>query len=515
MGFVSDRLRKITARQGIVSSGAAAILFIGSIAGFAYIVNYTFRMNDHALDHRVFEFIAPYINDWNTWILFVFTSLGSTPFLLPANILLALYFLLLKKDKTSFITVVVVSLGTVLINKALKAYFGRIRPADPLLEGVEGFSFPSGHSMSGLAFYGLLMYLVWNSSLRQQIKQLLIPLLALMIALVGFSRIYFRVHYLSDVLAGFAAAVIWLMLSLWIVGRIRRVRGLSLLMAALIPLPLVGGCQKASGTSDPEPVYATAPQLFPLRDGNIDESSGMADSKANPGYLWVVEDSGNPPQIRTVQHDGSVGRSIPLTGAVNRDWEDMALARGPGDNKNYLYIADIGDNNQTHADYSIYRFEEPLLSAASVDQFDKITFSYPDGSHDAEAILVDGVSKDIYIITKRDAKSGVYRLAYPQQTEAANEAVFDLALDYNGVVSAAQSPDGGEIIVKTYTSLYYYTRKAGESIPDVLKRGGTSIAYQLEPQGEAVAFANNNNGFFTLSEKSFAPAVSLQFYKRN
>lgn len=510
------RFRKTITGLRNISPAAAMILFIVAMAGFIYIVNYTFRLKDHTLDHRVFEVIAPWINDWNTPILLVLTFMGSTAFLLSANIVLALYFLLIQKDKTGFLRVMIISLGTVFINMGLKNYFGRIRPHDPVLEGVGGFSFPSGHAMSALAFYGLLIYLVWNSVKQKTMKRLLIFLLGLTILLIGFSRIYFRVHYASDVIAGFAAAIVWLLFSLWLTEKRKPSAKslLPLLLAAMIPA--AGGCQKASNEEgDPVTRYATTPQLFPLRDGNIEESSGIADSKANPGYLWVVEDSGNPPEIRTVQHDGSVGKSILLTGAVNRDWEDMALANGPENNKQYLYIADIGDNNQNHTDYAIYRFEEPLLSSGSVDRFDKITFTYPDGSHDAEAILVDGNSKDIYIITKRDAKSRVYRLAYPQQTGASAEASFDLALEYNGVVSAAQSADGSEIILKTYTSLFYYTRKAGESITDALKRGGKSIAYQLEPQGEAVAFANKNNGFFTLSEKGPAASVSLCFYKRN
>jgi len=81
-------------------------------------------------------------------------------------------------------------------------------------------------------------------------------------------------------------------------------------------------------------------------------------------------------------------------------------------------------------------------------------------------------------------------------------------------VGAAISPNGKEILVKTYTNLFYYSRKNNEDISETLKKEYSKIGYIMEPQGEAVAFANNNSGFFTLSEKGFSNAVSLYFYPR-
>ncbi|MEP7258287.1 MAG: hypothetical protein ABI687_07865 [Flavitalea sp.] len=256
------------------------------------------------------------------------------------------------------------------------------------------------------------------------------------------------------------------------------------------------------------------PVAYPLSGGVINEGSGLTDSKANAGFLWVEEDSGNLPQVWLLGHNGTVDKAIPITGAVNRDWEDIALSTGPDAGKNYLYLGDIGDNDAKYSDYTFYRFEEPLRAVNAVTVFDKIVFTYPDGAHDAEAFLVDAATKDIYIITKRDAKSRIFRLAYPQSTTSSNMAVFDSDLNYNGVVSAAQTPDGTGIILKTYTGLFYYTRKSGETIAAALHSAVNTLSYQLEPQGEAVAFANDNTGFYTLSEKSSAPSVSLNFYKK-
>jgi hypothetical protein len=206
-------------------------------------------------------------------------------------------------------------------------------------------------------------------------------------------------------------------------------------------------------------------------------------------------------------YDGVVQKTVFLKGATNRDWEDMT--RSGTD----LYIADIGDNNKAYTDYSIYKFPEPAATADTVSAFEIIRFQYPDGPHDAEAFLVDPDTKSIYIITKNDNPAAIYRLTYPYSTSQLNTVVKSGELTINGVVSAALSEDGAEILVKTYTALYHFNSK-GQSLEEALKQTPTTLPYRLEPQGEAVTFAADNSGFFTLSEKGFSNAVNLYFYKR-
>jgi hypothetical protein len=261
--------------------------------------------------------------------------------------------------------------------------------------------------------------------------------------------------------------------------------------------------------------FADFPKLFPVVPGVIDEASGIADSYENPGFLWVELDSGNPPVLHLLRHDGSHGNSIFLKGATNRDWEDLALSSGPDDSKKYLYIAETGDNNLAYSKYAIYRVIEPKSTVDSISNFDKISFKYPDGPHDAEAILVDRNTKNIYIITKRDKLSKVYKLEYPHYTTSqVNIATFVMDLPYKGVVSSAISPAQDEIVIKTYSKIYYYTRNTGESIEGTLSHSYQVLPYQVEAQGEAICFSNAHDGFFTLSEKSFLPSAKLNFYKR-
>ncbi len=157
------------------------------------------------------------------------------------------------------------------------------------------------------------------------------------------------------------------------------------------------------------------------------------------------------------------------------------------------------------------KFAEPGLGADTVTQIKTIPFQYPDGPHDAEALLVDSATKNIYVITKHQATAGIYEIPYPYNA-ASNVAVKVGTLPYTGVVSAAQAPGQKEIIIKTTTDFYYYTRN--QSIEKALQGAPVQLPYHKEPQGEAVCFANNNTGFLTLSEKGAADSVVLYFYGR-
>jgi hypothetical protein len=291
-------------------------------------------------------------------------------------------------------------------------------------------------------------------------------------------------------------------------------RNLSLILTYIL-FPLMTGliaCKQNS--TAPVTGFTATPREYLVSDPKLIEASGIADSKANPGYLWVEQDSGNPPEVSLLQHNGKWLKNIHLAHVVNRDWEDLVLSNGPKPGIKYLYIAETGDNLLVHPDYAIYRFEEPLAATDTVQYIDKIAFFYPDGSHNTEAILVDPGSKDIYIITKTDLKSKIFKLAYPYSTTIMNKVEEVGSLPYNYVVSAAISPAGNGILVKTYDAIYYYPHKPGESLLQSLNKKPVSLPYQQEPQGEAIVFANNDSGFYTLSEKALASEVKLYFYNR-
>ena len=277
---------------------------------------------------------------------------------------------------------------------------------------------------------------------------------------------------------------------------------------------LLTACRKNDIDADKD-IFDELPAAFAVGPGQIDEASGIADSKRNPGYLWVQEDSGNPEELFLLSHTGELKKKIQLKGVINRDWEDIALAKGPEPGVNYIYLADIGNNNLSARKFFIYRFPEPRDTENEIGVFEKITFEYPDGTHDAEALLVDNYTRDIYIITKQDSLSEVYKISYPQHLAAVNKATLVGRLPFNGVVSAAFSPDGNEVLVKTYSAIYYWRLDNGSSIRQALNTEPVHVSYLPEPQGEAIAFKNDNKGFFTLSERpDLIRSVKLYFYLR-
>jgi hypothetical protein len=239
----------------------------------------------------------------------------------------------------------------------------------------------------------------------------------------------------------------------------------------------------------------------------IAEASGITYSMAQPEKFWVEEDSGNPPQLYLINNNGELVRKTYVKNTTNRDWEDIAIAG------NQLFIADIGDNNLVYPDYTVYTFTEPAQLTDTITTAKAIRFKYPDNAHDAEAFLVDPSSKDIFIITKRDNPSKIYKLTYPYD-QSMNTATDAGALGYSGVTAAALSPDGKEVIIKTYTDLYYYKRKNNEPLSETIKQAYSKIPYTFEPQGEAISFAGDNSGFYTLGEQIMNSPVSLYFYQR-
>jgi undecaprenyl-diphosphatase len=97
----------------------------------------------------------------------------------------------------------------------LKEIFKRHRPTDPLMAHVTGFSFPSGHSFSSFTFYALIIYLFWQLKISPLAKGIIAFFFFLFALLISYSRVYLRVHYPSDVVAGFCLSVIWLLLAFY------------------------------------------------------------------------------------------------------------------------------------------------------------------------------------------------------------------------------------------------------------------------------------------------------------
>lgn len=151
-----------------------------------------------------------------------FTFLGTHNFLIPANLLLIAYFLFIKKHKWYSIKIPAIALTSLGLMFGLKYLFGRPRPDVPLIFRAEGLSFPSGHALFSITFYGLLIYIIFKTVKRRWLKWTSIILLAILCFIIGFSRVYLRVHYATDVIAGFCVGFLWLVFTIWLLNRMER-----------------------------------------------------------------------------------------------------------------------------------------------------------------------------------------------------------------------------------------------------------------------------------------------------
>ena len=196
------------------------ILFICLIL-FLVIVENVFANEVTKMDVVGYELIANnFIRVSLTPIVKIFTNFGSALFLLPVTILLCL---ILKNRKIRF-SILFNLIFITIINQVLKFIVQRPRPTDFKLIDESGYSFPSGHAMISVAFYGYLIFLIYKYIKNKIIKFLLISLLVILIIIIGISRIYLGVHYTSDVLAGFLISLSYLIMYIsisnkWIEGR--------------------------------------------------------------------------------------------------------------------------------------------------------------------------------------------------------------------------------------------------------------------------------------------------------
>jgi membrane-associated phospholipid phosphatase len=195
--------------------------FAVSLFAFILIAYRVFYLDKTGADEKAFAFAHSIVNDSTTRLMEIVTFFGSHYFLIPGNLLLAAYFLLTKKSRYS-IKVSAIALSSVLIMLGLKILFNRHRPLIPLLEPARGLSFPSGHAFMSVCFYGLLMIIIWREERPHPVlKWVLLLLVITLLLFIGFSRIYLRVHYFTDVLAGFCIGSFWLLLSSFLIDRIR------------------------------------------------------------------------------------------------------------------------------------------------------------------------------------------------------------------------------------------------------------------------------------------------------
>lgn len=284
--------------------------------------------------------------------------------------------------------------------------------------------------------------------------------------------------------------------------------GLLLCVAALAAVGC--GAKKAPppATVAPRPV-ARAPALCRslhvrvtgrVRDPSANELSGLVRSPSSSGLLWSHNDSGSGPVLFGLRADGRVVAHPTVTGAQAVDWEDIAAGPGP-----LLYIGDIGDNDRSRPSIDIYRVREPPPGATATAPARRLRLRYPDGPHDAEALLVDPLRGDVVVVTK--ALDGA--AAYHAVGSALHRAGTVRGARF--VTGGSVSADGHVVALRGYASVWIWIRHGREPLTRTLQRAPCSPPLSLLPegQGEAIALDRHGRSFATVAEGS--PAVLRRY----
>ena len=184
------------------------IIFTISFIIFIILSILVLSKKDIAIDALVYNKISPLIKNNLTNNIKLLTYLGSGVVVIGITVFVIIFF---KNKKYGLFLSIDLALITI-IQIILKNIFTRSRPLDIGLIKEKGYSFPSGHSLTSMAFYGLIIYLIYNSKLKRQEKIIYITLFSIFILIVGLSSIYLGVHFFTDVVGGFTFSICFLII---------------------------------------------------------------------------------------------------------------------------------------------------------------------------------------------------------------------------------------------------------------------------------------------------------------
>ncbi len=296
-------------------------------------------------------------------------------------------------------------------------------------------------------------------------------------------------------------------------------------------MALLGGLLAACSRSKPVPPGDTAPDagsqvpavgvpgctLYgePRQTGTVPdvlpELSGLAASQRHPGAFWAHNDSGNAFEAFAIDEKGAVRARLTLTGADPRDVEDVAVGPcAPGDPRPCVFLADIGDNFERRDVLRIYRFAEPEALADATVPVEVLSFSYPDGSHDAESLILDARSGRLAVITKtRESLGDVFALdgARPGATVTATKlGTLEVpeGLD-RSTTAASLHPSGQRLLLRTYTRVWEVRQPDAARLEDLLKGQVVEVPGASQPQAEAITFLQDGNGYLLGTEFTSQP----------
>lgn len=293
-------------------------------------------------------------------------------------------------------------------------------------------------------------------------------------------------------------------------------------MKRALLLVLVAACGDDGGAPADAPVdqavptctctYGAAAASGTIGENSVKELSGVAASTTMPNVVWSHED-GNRTKIYAFTTAGATRGEVNLTGVTTTDLEDIAVA--PCTGGSCVYVADIGDNTLVRTAVQIYEYPEPSAINGTVSVAPtKYDIAYPDGAHNSEALFVDPRDGKSYAITKQTTTpSTVFLLPRTAGATATASSAGTLAIPSGDkqVTAADLHTDscGTKLAIRTYDALYEIKGAPDATVAQLLAAPLVKVPVPQETQGEAVAYAPDGRGYFTVSEEPGGAAPKL------
>ena len=286
---------------------------------------------------------------------------------------------------------------------------------------------------------------------------------------------------------------------------------------------IAGSCSHASSTGRSAVNSAELSQAYDkpvavgrIESGEVTESSGLAASLCQQNVFWTHNDSGDDAFIFAMTPQGKHLGTWRMTGARNSDWEDMAAYKAP-DGNCFLYLGDIGNNKLGRVEQRIYRVKEPAVSDGdrassrkaplATEPAEVAVFRYSDTPHDAETMVLQPQTADVYVLTKRlDGPSLVFKIRplFGSTQPVTAEKVGEVSLPAvpNGLLTGGSiSADGRRVILCDYSAGYELDLGNAANFDEVWRVKPVKVDLGDRRQGEAVAFSADGNFILATSER--------------
>lgn len=263
-----------------------------------------------------------------------------------------------------------------------------------------------------------------------------------------------------------------------------------------------------------------------LQSPAVNEASGLAISSVNPGFMWIVNDSGGTADVHLGRTDGMDCGKVTVADTRNIDWEDLASFTLDG--QNYLLVADTGDNNSKRESCTLHILREPALPAdgeklaGTVVPAWRIQFHYEGGPRDCESVAVDTKAGKIILISKRTESPEVYQLPLRPTGKrghltARKIGKTEVKSPLDSLVPFHNQPTGLDITadnslaaVVTYYGVFLFPRNPDESWLQAFAKAPTALPPHLLGQAESLAFSKDGKRIYAVSEGRGSPIACYQ-----